>query len=319
MARPSLQEFADSPDGTRFFTAYDALIARGGGRPLEVESGHGVTRVNSYGTSPGTPIVLLPGGGATSGSYANVAGRLAESRRVLTVDIIGDAGRSRPGPGRPRTTDDLSTWLDATFDALDVESVDLVGHSYGAMIALAYATGVHRERVRRLVLLDPTSCFAGLRLRYLAHAVPTLIAPTPRRQRRFLSWETRDATLDRTWIEMYCAGAQYPTGPTIVPKRPSREEFSKLQGGKIVTAIFAPDSRAHHSPRVAARLREHLPDARIIMLHSGTHHTLPLEPADELTASVLDAVEQRAEKRVEVDKYRILRSPPPGSDARRSP
>ncbi|SDU48325.1 alpha/beta hydrolase [Gordonia westfalica] len=287
MARPSPQYFADSSDGRTFFTAYDSLIARSGGRPIEVETGHGVTRVNSYSDAPGTPLVLLPGGGATSASYVNVAGPLAERRRVLTIDIIGDAGRSRPGPGRPRTPDDLLAWLDAVFDDLGLDTVDLVGHSYGAMIALAYATGLHHERVRRLVLLDPTSCFAGLRLGYLAHALPTLVAPTPQRQRRFLSWETAGAPLDETWVEMYCAGARFPTGRTIVPKRPSREAFSMLRGGKEVTAVLAPDSRAHDAARVSAKIRGCLPDARIMLLGSGTHHTLPLEPADEIAAALL--------------------------------
>ncbi|AZZ81377.1 MULTISPECIES: alpha/beta fold hydrolase [Gordonia] len=318
MARPSLQEFADSPDGAGFFAAYDALIARGGARPIDIETGYGVTRVNSYGTAPEAPIVLLPGGGGTSASYVNVAGRLAERRRVHAVDIIGDAGRSRPGPGRPRTADELMAWLDAVFDDLGLETVDLVGHSYGAMIALAYATGINHERVRRLVLLDPTTCFAGLRLGYLTHALPTLLAPNPERQRRFLSWETRDATLDRTWIEMYWAGARFPTGRTIVPKRPSSEALSRLAGGKNVTAVFAPHSRAHDSARVSARVRQYLPDARTVMLPSGTHHTLPLEPADEIITALLDAVEL-AEERVEGNQHRILRSPPPGSDARRSP
>ena len=72
MARPSPQYFTDSSDGRTFFTPYDSLIARSGGRPIEVETGHGVTRVNSYGDAPGTPLVLLPGGGATSASYVNV-------------------------------------------------------------------------------------------------------------------------------------------------------------------------------------------------------------------------------------------------------
>ncbi|WP_232715472.1 alpha/beta fold hydrolase [Gordonia metallireducens] len=286
MARPSIQDFADSPDGRTFFAAYDALIPREGGLPIDVETSHGVTRVNSYGSASGTPLVLLPGGGATSASYVNVVGRLAEGRRVLAIDIIGDAGRSRPGPGRPRSTGELLTWLDVVFDDLGVDAVDLVGHSYGAMIALAYATGVHHERVQRLALLDPTSCFAGLRLRYLAHALPALTVPTPDRQRRFLSWETGDASLDDIWVEMYCAGARFPTDRMIVPERPSREAISRLQSGKNVTAMFAPHSRAHDSERVSARVRRSLPDARVVILGSGTHHTLPLQPAGEITAEL---------------------------------
>lgn len=123
-------------------------------------------------------MVLLPGAGATSASFVDVLRRLASRRHVHAVDILGDTGRSIPGPGRPRTITVLG-WLEEVLDALGVDEVDLVGHSYGAMIALAYATGGHRDRVRHLTLLEPTSCFAGFRAGHMLRALPTLVALEP--------------------------------------------------------------------------------------------------------------------------------------------
>ncbi|MGP3705583.1 hypothetical protein [Gordonia paraffinivorans] len=96
----------------------------------------------------------------------------------------------------------------------------------------------------------------------------------PDRQRRFLEWETAHARLDDSWVQMYCAGARFPTGKTIVPGRPSAEALSTLDGGKAVTTIFAPHSRAHDPVHVATCIRAELPDSRIIMLRNGSHHTV---------------------------------------------
>jgi pimeloyl-ACP methyl ester carboxylesterase len=45
------------------------------------------------------------------------------------------------------------------LDGLGVELPELVGHSYGAWIALTYALQ-RPARVGKLTLLDPTMCFA---------------------------------------------------------------------------------------------------------------------------------------------------------------
>ncbi|WP_439029613.1 alpha/beta fold hydrolase [Gordonia terrae] len=194
---------------------------------------------------------------------------------------------SRP----PRTTGDLLDWLSAVLDGLGLTRVDFAGHSYGAMIALAFAIGPGRDRVDRLALVDPTSCYAGLRRSYLLRVLPILLSPTPRRQRRFLDWETGAATLNPEWSEMHCAGARFPTrGPSYRNVLPV--SLFRSRRGDSVTVIFAPGSRAHDADTVARRVRELLPSARITMLASGSHHTLPLEPADEIADALVSALEK---------------------------
>ncbi|MBN0972793.1 MULTISPECIES: alpha/beta fold hydrolase [Gordonia] len=290
MPERTIDDFAATPDGAMFFARYDSLARRSCATPLDIETPFGTTRVNDYGQMGAPPVVLLPGGGATSMSWVNVVHRLAQTRRVHAVDLIGDAGRSRVSRP-PQTMGELVEWLSAVLDGLGVARVDLAGHSYGAMISLAYAVGPARERVGRLALVDPTSCFTGLRPAYLLRALPILLSPDPRRQRRFLRWETRAAALDPGWHDMYCAGARFPTPPTVVPKRPTREALSRLDGGVSATVILAPDSRAHKANVVARRVRELLPSATVAVLGSGTHHTLPLEPADELADALVDALD----------------------------
>ena len=70
-------------------------------------------------------------------------------RNVLAVDLPGH-GRTAGEP--PISVEAAVEWLVAWLDARRVATVELVGHSFGALIALA-AAGRHPERVTRAALL----------------------------------------------------------------------------------------------------------------------------------------------------------------------
>ncbi|MBW5481007.1 alpha/beta fold hydrolase, partial [Streptomyces bambusae] len=134
---------AAPPTRTAFRTAYDAVLADWPGpvERTELPTPYGLTHVNSAGPADAPPLVLLPGGGATSTVWgAAVAAGLAHTHRVHAVDLVGDPGLSVPAEGAPiRTVADLMGWLDALLDGLAAGPVELAGHSYGAWIAAHYA------------------------------------------------------------------------------------------------------------------------------------------------------------------------------------
>jgi len=280
---------SDSPAVEGFFSAYDRVLAKW---PLpidaiDVESDYGTTRVNASGPVDGAPVVLLPGGGATSTVwFANVA-TLAQENRVFAIDPMGDPGRSVVGRKPIHAVEDLMSWLDQLLDTLDVTRTSLVGHGYGATVALAYA--LHRtERVGTLVLLDPPSCFAGMRLAYLLHAVPLLVRPTSQRLRSLLRWETRKAPLDADWLDLTERGADFPSAKPVVPRRPKGDRWATLSAD--VTVVFAGESRMHNSARVAKAVGKILPNAHTVVLTGCSHHTLPMMPAAKLDAVLLSAL-----------------------------
>jgi pimeloyl-ACP methyl ester carboxylesterase len=166
-----------------FQDAYDALLDRWG-VPVEQLDIAG-THVNACGRLDAPPLVLLAGHGATSPVWFTVAPKLADRYRVYALDLPGDAGRSTAAP--PRSVDDLITWLTTVLDGLNIPQTTLCGHSYGAWIALTYSLA-HPERVGRLALIDPTDCFTGLRVSYIARALPMLLRPSQRRYESFLRW-----------------------------------------------------------------------------------------------------------------------------------
>ena len=290
MLRSPRTSFAESDEGRVFHAAYDALLAKWprGTVVHDLVSRFGTTRVTEYGPPDASPVLLLPGAGATSMVWFANAAALGETHRVLAVDIIGDVGRSVAGGDPVRSVDELLEWFGSVADALGATRYALVGHSYGAMIALA-ATVRTPHRVDRLVLLDPNSCFTGMRFGYLLRALPVLVRPTAARERAFLEWETRGAHLDPDWVTLMALGAaHFPTAKTIVPRRPSSEELGRCTAD--TTVVLAPFGRVHDPDKVARAARKALPSCRVVTLTAGTHHTLPMYPSDEVDVVLRDAL-----------------------------
>ncbi|UZJ29618.1 alpha/beta fold hydrolase [Streptomyces endophytica] len=150
-----------APDPTAFPAAYAQAMARwpGAVERLDLTSEFGTTRVHACGPADGPPLVLLHGGGTTSAVWYALAPALAGTHRVYAVDQMGTPGLSVPGGRAVRRPADLMAWLDGVWDGLGLTSATLLGHSYGGWVALSYAARAPR-RVDRLVLLDPTGCFA---------------------------------------------------------------------------------------------------------------------------------------------------------------
>ncbi|MEV0411417.1 alpha/beta fold hydrolase [Streptomyces sp. NPDC050448] len=256
----------------QFFAAYDALLARwpDGTAEIDVPTPYGTTRVHAYGPAEAPPLLLLHGGGSTGAVWFANAAALGAHHRVLAVDILGDAGRSVRA-GRPlRSTADLMAWLDALLDGLGARRVSLLGHSYGAWIALTYALRA-AQRVDRLVLLDPTQCFAGYRPGFLLRSLPVLVRPTAARVHGHLDRETAGTDTDPDWKRLFVLAATDVTHRRpVVGRRPDPRTLSAP-----LLVLLAGRSGAHDPRKVAARARKAVPHARIETLPHLTHHALP--------------------------------------------
>jgi esterase len=117
-----------------------------------------------WGTAGRRTLVFLHGGGLTARTWDLVCLSLREDYRCLALDLRGH-GDSDWSPtmdyGLAAQLDDLQAFT----DQLDIADFVLVGMSFGAMIALAYAA-THSSRLAGLVLVDaapPFSLGAGVR------------------------------------------------------------------------------------------------------------------------------------------------------------
>ncbi|MDV6302055.1 MULTISPECIES: alpha/beta fold hydrolase [Rhodococcus] len=270
-----------------FFSAYDRVLLKwpADTHAIDVKTVHGTTRINACGPADGPALVLLPGAGATSTVwFANVES-LSQHYRVYGVDLMGDVGRSVPGKQSIDSVDELLNWVTAVLDALDLRTAALCGHSYGAMIALAFSLR-SESRVDALTLLDPNSCFGSMSPRYLLHALPILLRPNENRQRRFVAWETDGLEMDSDWLDVLALGAaHFPTAKTIVPKRPKPAEFENFD--VRTTVVLAGKAKVHNAARVESAVHAVLPTARTVLLENATHHGLPMHPALEVNEILL--------------------------------
>ncbi len=101
--------------------------------------------------------VLLAGGPGMNPRYvAPLAAALARrDRRIVLFDQRGTASSKPAIADRSRLTiAGAVADLDSLREKLGESKLALIGHSWGGMLAMAYATA-HPDRVRALVLIDP--------------------------------------------------------------------------------------------------------------------------------------------------------------------
>jgi pimeloyl-ACP methyl ester carboxylesterase len=101
----------------------------------------------------GPELVMLHGlSGNLAVWHLRLVPMLEDRFHVTTYDLRGHGYSSMPPTGY--STRDMAQDLEALLDALAIGQADLLGHSYGADVALHFAL-LHPERVKRLVLIEP--------------------------------------------------------------------------------------------------------------------------------------------------------------------
>lgn len=112
----------------------------------------GQVAVYSAGDPKNPPLVLIHGLGTNGAKdWANVVPELARRFHVIAIDQPGFGASSRGN--HLYSPENQARVLDALLRKLGVGEHILIGHSFGAAVALAYA-GEHNQRVRRLILVD---------------------------------------------------------------------------------------------------------------------------------------------------------------------
>jgi pimeloyl-ACP methyl ester carboxylesterase len=111
-----------------------------------------IPHVREAGAGPG--VVCLHANASSSSQWRALLNRLSARYHVLAPDSLG-AGKSPPWPdNRVATLRDEVAFLAPVFDAAG-PSFSLVGHSYGASVALIAAL-THPDRVRAIAVYEPT-------------------------------------------------------------------------------------------------------------------------------------------------------------------
>src|SRR5262249_12318198 len=112
--------------------------------------------VDARGTAPGRPLLIVNGGPGFDHGYlltSPVWDDLAKTRGVVMYDQRG-TGRSTPmKQGASLTLPDQLADIEAVRKSLGAEEIDLLGHSYGGTVVMAY-TARYPQRVKKLLIVD---------------------------------------------------------------------------------------------------------------------------------------------------------------------
>lgn len=174
-----------------------------------VSGAAGPLAVTDRGGAAGEAIVLVHGLGGTQAFWRHAVAHLAPRHRVVTLDLRGHGASGGEGGGF--AVEDFAADVLAVADALGLGRFVLVGHSFGATVAIGVA-GLAPERLRGLVLLDAAGDFSSAPAGALAQFVGSMAGPGGAQVLR----ETFDGNLERasgeTRAEVLASLAATPHG-----------------------------------------------------------------------------------------------------------
>jgi pimeloyl-ACP methyl ester carboxylesterase len=101
----------------------------------------------------GDTLLLVHGFTGSRDDFREQLPRLASRGRTIALDQRGHGGSSNTGRPESYSFEELVADLAAFIDDLEIDKVDLLGHSMGGMVAMRYALR-YPERLRSLILMD---------------------------------------------------------------------------------------------------------------------------------------------------------------------
>jgi lipase len=116
--------------------------------------------IRRWGSPNPTSVVCIHGVTQHGGVFAPLGEHLAgHGYAVVAVDL---RGHGESGSEPPWDTNTHVQDMVETLDALEIDRVSLIGHSFGGRVAAALATSLP-ERIERMALLDPGLCLSPAR------------------------------------------------------------------------------------------------------------------------------------------------------------
>ena len=110
------------------------------------------------GPAAGRRCSAIPAGPGSRPSLTSRPARPGDERTLLLLDPRGTGGSDRPADPTAYDLADYADDIEALRSHLGLERLDLLGHSHGGFVAMAWA-GAHPDRVGRLVLASTAPRF----------------------------------------------------------------------------------------------------------------------------------------------------------------
>lgn len=266
------------------------------------------TWYRSVGDGPGIPLLCLHGGPGSTHVGLTALEPLADERRVVLYDQLGAGSSSRPSDPSLWTVELFVAELATVREALGLEQVHLLGHSWGGMLAQEYALTQPADLVS-LVLSSTLSSAVlwreeSLRLRadlpvevrepLDAHEAAGTTSDPEYEQAMFVflhrhlcrldPWppiveEILHSTNREVYTTMWGPSEANPTGIL------ADWEVTPRLGEIRVPALVLCGRHDEATPRQAETIAAALPDAELVVFEESAH-LAPLEETDLYLATV---------------------------------
>ncbi len=221
----------------------------------------------------GRTVICMHGVTGSAWVWHDVARGLPRNR-VLALDFRGHGDSQWSATGE-YTSENHRGDLEATLDALGAGQVDLVGSSWGALVAIAFAVGAP-DRVRRLAIVDVEASFEQRE---------TDVFPRPRDYAdhgEAVAFERHgNPHGPEALVDLVAAGATHPgQAGRLVPKHDpyffERWPFRSANVWDRIGAISCPTLLVHAEAsfvrcKVMQRMGEAIAGSRLIHLPDTTH------------------------------------------------
>lgn len=253
---------------------------------LEVEDGvtlH-VEVLGEGRANDGPPVVMLHGllVGNMATWYFTAAPALAARHKVVLFDLRGHglSARARSGYDVATMTRDLATVVERVVGAPAI----VVGHSYGAVVAMNFAKE-HPERVLKLVVVEAPLPPTGLR------ELDDFLGKDPEQMLDALPAMLRDAVVakkrsGRRFVE---AMRFLATESTLFTDLGRAEDFSDAELAELTCPVLAVYGTRSSCLPAGQRIARHCPHATFVELDGG--HFLPMETPAALSNTLTSFVD----------------------------
>jgi pimeloyl-ACP methyl ester carboxylesterase len=238
------------------------------------------------------PLLFLHGvaGSWTTWTPVLAAAGGLPSRGLVLVDLPGWG--SSPAPVLPLDVDGSAAVLAEVLDALDVDLVDVVGHSMGAFVGLHLAV-TRPDRVRTLALVSGTTTATAAAARHPVRALRSLPAFTLLRAGLVVTRATATALLraaarvgllpllaapvfasvrrlDRSVLDAFVAEFR-PAGFLAAARSAARYDTRRWSAVRCPVVALAGRQDVFARVDDLDRLRDTLPDVRTVLLEGCGH------------------------------------------------
>lgn len=240
----------------------------------------------------GPVILLLHGLGGSSYTWRFIAPRLANSHRVIALDMRG-FGRSDKPFDNAYSSQDHAAVVRAFIRAAGLRRITLVGHSYGGMVALRLALDrrLEPDRIARLVVMNApaypqpfSSGVSFLRRPVLPYLALLMVPPELTATIAFMMESVGfDRVTDRD-ISIYAEPLSSPGGPhalietarQIVPDDLG-SIIARYPSIRVPTLVLWCRTDQVVPLKTGARLAKAIPGARLAVIDGCDH--MPTEQA----------------------------------------